>query len=97
MKSRMRISLYAFDDTEHGYVPGVYARLQITEDDLQTFSEFLSRAAWILYPDPTPEAMFDEEFSYLESGVRSAAETAGILQGRVNIYINESKTEIFQK
>ncbi len=77
-------------DTPNATLKGsVYEMLHITEEDCQSFIDFLNGAKARSNSDPTLAAIINEELSYTESGARSAAETAKILQGRVNIYINE--------
>ena len=67
----------------------VFASVRVTEDDRDLFIRFLDRAVVKTSSDTTLREILDEEVSYVEAGIRSAAEGGRILQDRVKIYLSE--------
>ena len=68
---------------------GVFDVIRVTDDDRDLFIRFLDRAVVRTAADATLQSILDEELSYVESGIRSPAEAAAILQSRVSIYLAE--------
>jgi hypothetical protein len=68
---------------------GVFDIVQFTDEDRDLFLRFLDRAVMRTASDAKLQEILDEELSYVESGIRSPAEAAAILQSRVGIYLAE--------
>ena len=68
---------------------GVFDIVQFTDEDRDLFLRFLDRAVMRTASDAKLQEILDEELSYVESGIRSPAEAAAILQSRVSIYLAE--------
>lgn len=68
---------------------GVFDVVQFTDEDRDLFLRFLDRAVMRTSADAKLQEILSEELSYVESGIRSPAEAAAILQSRVSIYLAE--------
>ncbi|MCQ2432663.1 MAG: hypothetical protein MJ175_08685 [Clostridia bacterium] len=68
---------------------GYFAHVYVTDEDCEKFIRFLDRARAIKGCNSVVRSIIDEEVSYYVGGVRSAEDTARIIQNRLYIYLNE--------
>ncbi len=63
----------------------------MTEEQVNEFVEFVEKIDKCVYYDEDIEAIINEEVASFLSGQKSASEVARVIQGRVEIYVNENR------
>lgn len=63
----------------------------MTEEQVNEFVEFVENIDKCVYYDEDIEAIINEEVASFLSGQKSASEVARVIQGRVEIYVNENR------